>query len=148
MNGSGRKNAIATQWFIFNMVGAMGALVQLSLLSFLLSFLRLDYFTATGLAVEAAILHNFFWHERWTWAKQIKTRKQNCLKRLMSFNLTTGVLSIVQNLILMRVFIDKLKINCLSANLLAIVSGSLFNYFIVDQVVFRSIYKSSNKEKL
>jgi len=148
MNCSGRKNTMATRWFIFNMVGAMGALVQLSLLSFLLKFLQLDYFTATGLAVEAAILHNFFWHERWTWAERIKTEKQNYLKRLMSFNLTTGVLSIVQNLILMRIFMDRLKINCLSANLFAIVSCSLFNYFIVDQVVFRSIHKPSNKEKI
>ena len=138
---------MATRWFIFNMVGAMGALVQLSLLSFLLKFLRLDYFTATGLAVEAAILHNFFWHERWTWAERIKAEKRNYWKRLMSFNLTTGVLSIVQNLILMRIFMDKLKISCISANLFAIVSCSLFNYFIVDQVVFRSLNKSPNKEK-
>ena len=65
----------------------------------------------------------------------------------MSFNLTTGVLSIVQNLILMRIFMDKLRINCLSANLCAIVSCSLFNYFIVEQIVFRSLHKSSNKEK-
>lgn len=148
MNGYGRKNEAAGQWLIFNTVGVMGAIVQLSLLSFLLKFLRLDYFTATGLAVEGAILHNFLWHERWTWAARIESGNKNCLKRLLSFNLTTGVLSIMQNLILMRIFIDKLKLNCLSANLLAIVSCSLFNFFIVDQVVFRSIHKSSKREEL
>jgi putative flippase GtrA len=148
MNLCGRKNAAAGRWLIFNTVGAMGALVQLSFLSFLVKFLRWDYFTATGLAVEVAILHNFLWHERWTWAERIKNRKQNCLKRLLSFNLTTGVLSIMQNLILMRIFMDKLKLGCLYANLLAIVSCSLFNFFIVDQLVFRSIHKSSYREKL
>jgi putative flippase GtrA len=147
MNGHVRKNVMAGRWIIFNIVGAMGALVQLSLLSFLLKFLRLDYFTATGLAVEAAIIHNFLWHERWTWAKRVKNRKTTSLRRLLSFNLTTGVLSIMQNLILMRIFMDKLKLNCLYANLLAIVSCSLFNFFIVDQVVFHSIYKSSNRER-
>jgi putative flippase GtrA len=147
MNGYGRKNVTAGRWLIFNTVGAMGALVQLSFLSFLLKFLRLNYFTATGLAVEAAILHNFLWHEHWTWAAKVKVGKQNCLKRLVSFNLTTGVISIMQNLILMRIFMDKFKLNCLSANLLAIGSCSLFNFFIVDQVVFRSMHKSSNREK-
>ncbi len=26
------------------------------------------YLVATALAVEMAVLHNFFWHRRWTWA--------------------------------------------------------------------------------
>jgi putative flippase GtrA len=142
-----RKNGAAARWIIFNIVGIMGAFVQLSFLSVLIKFLRFDYFTATGLAVEAAILHNFLWHERWTWAERIKTEKKNCWKRLLSFNLTTGAISIMQNLILMRIFMDQLKLNFLYANFLAIVSCSLFNFFIVDQLVFRGIHKSSNREK-
>jgi putative flippase GtrA len=148
MNGNVRIPSTATRWFMFNIVGAMGALVQLSLLFVLLKILRFDYFTATGLAVEAAILHNFIWHERWTWIERIHDKKEHMLRRLLRFNLTTGAISIMQNLTLTRIFMDRLKMNCLTANLFAIVSCSLFNYFILDQIIFRSIPKSSNKETL
>jgi len=50
------------RWIRFNLVGAMGAMVQAGLLFLLTERARVDYLTATGLAVEAAILHNFVWH--------------------------------------------------------------------------------------
>jgi putative flippase GtrA len=141
------KSAVAERWLIFNAVGVMGAMIQLSALSFFIKILHWDYFTATGLAVEAAILHNFFWHESWTWADKLKTKRENCLRRLLSFNCTTGALSILQNLFLMRAFMNKLKISCFYANLLAIISCSLFNFFISDRLVFREMHKATNVEK-
>ena len=50
------------RWIRFNVVGVMGALVQAGVLHLLTERADLDYLTATGLAVEAAILHNFVWH--------------------------------------------------------------------------------------
>ena len=50
----------------FNGVGAIGFALQLALLALLLR-LGLHYLAATALAVELTILHNFAWHERWTW---------------------------------------------------------------------------------
>ena len=55
----------------YNSVGAMGTGVQLVTLVGLTELLGLDYLMATGLAVETAILHNFCWHERWTWRDRI-----------------------------------------------------------------------------
>ena len=52
------------RWAKFNAVGAAGVAVQLGLLALLESVLRLQYLVATALAVEAAVLHNFAWHER------------------------------------------------------------------------------------
>jgi putative flippase GtrA len=37
------------------------------------SELHFPYLAATALAVEAAVVHNFFWHERFTWADRIKS---------------------------------------------------------------------------
>ena len=51
----------------FNAVGALGAAIQLGALSVLRGWLHCGYPIATALAVEAAVLHNFVWHERWTW---------------------------------------------------------------------------------
>ena len=55
------------RWLAFNAVGTMGVAVQLVALAALTEMAGLDYRIATVLAVETAILHNFVWHERWTW---------------------------------------------------------------------------------
>jgi putative flippase GtrA len=68
----GRKNLTRTltlvRWCKFNLVGAVGIFVQFGVLFLLKSGLHFNYLAATVLAVEAAVAHNFFWHERFTWA--------------------------------------------------------------------------------
>jgi alkanesulfonate monooxygenase SsuD/methylene tetrahydromethanopterin reductase-like flavin-dependent oxidoreductase (luciferase family) len=56
------------RWLVFNFVGVLGFLVQLAALVLLMGRFRWGFGPATVLAVEAAVVHNFFWHERWTWA--------------------------------------------------------------------------------
>jgi putative flippase GtrA len=55
-----------TRWAAFNAVGLAGVAVQLACLA-LLVHAGSHYLAATALAVEAAVLHNFLWHQRWTW---------------------------------------------------------------------------------
>ena len=50
----------------FALVGAIGVLIQLAVLE-ALTALGLHYLWATAFAVEAAVLHNFMWHQRFTW---------------------------------------------------------------------------------
>ena len=56
----------------FNLVGALGIAVQLTVLLGLKSGLHLNYLLATALAVETAVVHNFLWHERYTWADRVQ----------------------------------------------------------------------------
>jgi putative flippase GtrA len=67
-----QKKSIAVgtfvRWWRFNFVGGIGIVVQFGALFFLKSVLHLHYLAATALAVEIAVLHNFLWHERFTWA--------------------------------------------------------------------------------
>jgi putative flippase GtrA len=124
------------RWLKFNAVGAIGIGVQLAALAILKGLLRLPYLTATALAVEAAVLHNFVWHERWTW----KDRRQaggSVLSRLVRFHLGNGLVSIAVNLVAMRLLVGRLHMQYLIANLLAITAGSLANFFISDLLVFR-----------
>ncbi|HSW49036.1 MAG TPA: GtrA family protein, partial [Bryobacteraceae bacterium] len=91
----------------FHTVGLVGAGVQLVALAFFKTAAGISYLPATALAVEVAVLHNFCWHERWTWVE--RTRRTpglgSRLIRLLRFNLTTGLVSIASNLVLMRVFV-------------------------------------------
>ena len=86
----------ARRWLRFNLVGAIGIVVQLAVLEILKGVLKLDYLRATALAVEAAVLHNFRWHERFTWADRADVTRRQALGRLGRFNLTTGTVSMLE----------------------------------------------------
>ena len=51
----------------FVAVGAIGFLLQLGSLAFLTMVAGWPYGPATASAVQLAVIHNFLWHERWTW---------------------------------------------------------------------------------
>ena len=122
-----------TRWWKFNAVGSMGIVVQLLMLALLKSLLGLNYLAATALAVEAAVIHNFFWHERYTW------RDRGCTSRLIrftKFNLSNGAISILGNLALMRALVGVLGLNYFVANALSIAGCSIANYLVSDRFVF------------
>lgn len=125
------------RWMKFNLVGAAGIGVQLGIL-WLLTALRIEYLLATTLAVEAAVVHNFLWHERFTWADRIRGRRQEALVRLLRFNLTTGAVSIGGNLLLMRLLVGGAHLRPVIANLVSIAICSLVNFLVSDRWVFRA----------
>jgi putative flippase GtrA len=121
------------RWLKFNAVGAFGIAVQLTVLTLLKSGLGLNYLLATALAVEATVLHNFVWHERFTWSDR---PPQTSLKRLVKFNLTTGGLSILGNVVAMKLLVEVVGVNYLPANLLSIAACSIANFFVADRAIF------------
>jgi len=128
---SAKQNWI--RWCKFNAVGAMGIVVQLVALTLLKSGLHLNYLVATALAVEAAVIHNFFWHERYTWADRESTSR---LIRFAKFNLSNGVISILGNIALMRLLVGAIGLNYFVANALSIAGCSLLNFMVSDRLVF------------
>jgi dolichol-phosphate mannosyltransferase len=70
----------------FNIVGALGLAVQLAVLAGL-DRAGWPLVPATLTAVEVAVLHNFFWHERWTWADRRPGRR---VDRLLRFHASNG----------------------------------------------------------
>jgi putative flippase GtrA len=121
------------RWLKFNAVGALGICIQLAVLAMLRSGLGMNYLPATALAVEVTVLHNFFWHERFTWSDR-KTRDR--FVRLLKFNLTTGALSIIGNVIAMKLLAGMAGINYVAANLLSITACSILNFIVADRAIF------------
>ena len=120
------------RWLKFNAVGVVGIGVQLAVLTALKSGLGLNYLLATGMAVEAAVLHNFVWHERFTWSDRPAADRVN---RLLKFNLTTGTFSIVGNMFFTKLLVGA-GINYLPANATSIALCSIINFFLNDRLVF------------
>jgi putative flippase GtrA len=130
--------SILKRWFLFCSVGAIGILIQMSVLMLLVSGFKMDYLLATGLAVEAAVLNNFIWHENWTWVDRTQGTHRTFWRRLFYFHLANGALSLIGNIVLMRFLIEVLKCGYLKANALAIASCSVLNFIAGDLVVYRS----------
>ena len=121
-------------WLKFNVVGGIGIGVQLIVLTVLKAGLHVDYLLATALAVEATVVHNFVWHERFTW---VERQSKNVTVRFIKFNLTAGSFSILGNVLLMALFVDLARMNYLLANLAAIAVCSMCNFAVSDRFVFR-----------
>jgi putative flippase GtrA len=138
---------VLRRWLKFNSVGAMGIGVQLAALTLLAGQLGLHYMAATALAVEAAILHNFLWHERWTWADRFAGKRTGSWRRLMHFNLTTGAVSILGNLLFMRLFVGTLGMHFLVANVTTIAACSVLNFLVSDRLVFQPSFLEPEKSE-
>ncbi len=122
----------------FNFVGAMGVMVQFTALFLLKGVLHMNYLAATAIAVEAAVVHNFLWHEQFTWRDRKRSTPEwrRSLLRLLRFNLSNGTISILGNLALMHRLVGELRMNYLLANAIAITLCSLANFLVSDSWVF------------
>ena len=132
-------NLLAVRWLKFNFVGALGIGVQFGCFALLVSGLRVQYLLATPLSVEAAVLHNFVWHERFTWKERTKAapRPLDVAIRLVRFHAGNGAVSILGNLGLMRVLVGVLHMNLYLATGLSIAICSLLNFAASEWFVFR-----------
>jgi putative flippase GtrA len=108
------------RWAIFNAVGILGFVVQLGVLALLLHA-DVHYVTATLVAVEAAILHNFYYE---------------ALARLWRFHLANGLISIAGNATAMWGLVGTAGFPPLPANLIAASVCALVNFLVSDRLVF------------
>jgi putative flippase GtrA len=114
-------------------VGVAGFAVQLGALA-LLARAGVPAAVATALAVEAAVLHNFVWHERWTWHDRAGSAGR--LARLVRFNMATGLLSIVGNVAITMALVRVAHVPLLLANLSAVLALSVVTFAVADRWVF------------
>ncbi len=133
-----RRQDSLRRWCVFNLVGAMGIVLQIASLSLFRGLLGLHYMLATAFAVECTILHNFIWHERWTWVDRCSSHDGDSFRRLLRFNLGTGTVSITSNLVFMGLLVDGLGLHYIAANLLSIAFSSVVNFAVSDRFVFLS----------
>jgi putative flippase GtrA len=125
------------RWCKFNFVGGIGIGVQFTALFLLKSALHFNYLAATAIAVEAAVIHNFVWHEQFTWADRLQSSWRKSFVRLIRFNLTNGAVSIIGNLALMKVMVGHGHMNYLLANAIAIILCSFANFLVSETWVFK-----------
>jgi dolichol-phosphate mannosyltransferase len=128
----------------FNVVGALGIGVRLLVVAVLVSGLGLHYLVATAIAIEASVLHNFFWHLRWTWGAsrardgwRWPAPANHVFFRLVAFHASNGLVSILGAMVLMPMLVGALGINYLIANVITVCVTGMLNFFLGDRLIFR-----------
>ncbi len=122
------------RWWRFNLVGAMGMVVQLAALALINRLAAGHYLFAAAMAVELAVLHNFVWHVRFTWRD--RRDESALLAQLLRFHLSNGLVSMVGNVVLMRLLIEEAHVPLLVANCIAIACCSVVNFCLGDAWAF------------
>jgi putative flippase GtrA len=124
--------SLASRFVVFNAVAMLGVAVQLGSIALLTEVANVHYLPATAIAVAAAVLHNFLWHRRWTWAD----RRVPALRSLRRFALTNGVVSLAGNLGVMATLVSGAHVPPIPANVVAIALCGLLNFWLGDTFVF------------
>jgi len=128
------------RWLRFNAVGIAGTAVQFVALWFMVRN-GWPKPIAAALAVEAAVIHNFLLHERWTWKD--RSRQGGAIRRFARFNFSNGAISIAGNAFIMWLLATRLDWPYLPVNILAVLICSGFNFAASDRLVFRAKHTSS-----
>jgi len=117
------------------LVGMLGFAIQLLMIQ-VITALTSNYLVATAVAVELTVLHNFVWHERFTWRERAAAGVGGELRRLVRFHISNGATSIVGNLLLMRLLVGGMHMHVLPANLLSVTACAVANFLSSDRWVF------------
>ena len=114
------------RWWRFNVVGALGMVVQLGTLAVLNRWAPGHDLCSSVIALEITLLHNFAWHLQFTWRER---RGDAPLRtQLVRFHLSNGLVSLLGNLVLMAVLVRAVHLPVVLANGVAILSCSALNF--------------------
>jgi putative flippase GtrA len=120
------------RWLRFNAGGLYGFLLQLLALALLSRVLPLS--VATAIAVEAAVIHNFLWHEFYTWRD--RRHEKSMIRRFFRFQLTNGLTSIFANVVITDYLHAEYRMFAVLANILAVLACSVINFAAAEWLVF------------
>ena len=141
-------DARASRWASFAGVGAVGFAVQLGTLTLLTAWAGLPVALATALAVELTVLHNFAWHERWTWRDRAQRAPARLAVRLARFHAATGLVSLAGNVAITVVLVEWLELPVVVASTCAVGLLGIVNFVVADRYVFQPRATEHGSEEL
>jgi putative flippase GtrA len=123
------------RWVRFNLVGIMGFVLQTTMLFALVRWPGLGAASAVTIAVLAAVSHNFVWHEYFTWPDR---PRESRFRRWLSFHLSTGILSVVSNVVVTLMVARATNLPLVACNAIAAAIVATANFFVCDRLVFNA----------
>jgi len=122
----------------FGMVGVIGYAVD-NLIFFLLSryihSIAVLTFLVPFFSYETAMFNNYILSYYWVW-KDRRSKYNSFIKKLVYYNITTFVPFIFRMVIFVQLF-RVLGIEGIIANMIAILFGVIFNFFVCEKYIFK-----------
>lgn len=131
-----RLRPAVARWGVFNLVAAGGFAIQIALIALLTRAADWETWLATAIGVQAALLHNFAGHGRWTWADRPVRGARAVLARFWRYEVVqlataAGSVALTAWLAARTGWPPEV------ANIAAVCTFSLVNYFVSDRALFR-----------
>jgi dolichol-phosphate mannosyltransferase len=127
-----RSVRISSCFYKFAVVGALGTLLNLLLMSLMVEIFATGLLTASVFAIEIAIIHNFLFNNFWTFG--IQRSGSSLIKRFLHFNLISCG-SVVINVAVTAILI-RTGAWYLLAQAIGIATAFTSNYLISTRLVF------------
>ena len=129
-----RQNLLQPRILKFAVVGLSGVVVNMGLLYLLTHYFGLYYLLSSIVAIEVSILTNFVLNDIWTWRDR---QKKSYWKRMLQYHISVGITAVLANWLLLIFFTEVVGLYYMTANLIGISVGMLFNYTLNDLWTFR-----------
>ena len=115
-----------------------GTGLQLAVVGALVRVAGVHYLWATAIGIEAAVLHNFCWHERWTWRTggagiAVRRWPSVCSGSMPPM----PCISLAGSLMLTRLLTGSLGVDPIAANIVSILACGALNFGASEWLVFR-----------
>lgn len=123
----------------FILVGWIGMIVNSGCLYLFKGVLGFPLIPASLMAIEIAIVHNFFWHRNWTWRDRNGDENQSLLRQLLTYNLMTGSVDLVANVTVLWLLTTFLGIYYMIANIAGMIVGPFIKFWLNEKVIFKEM---------
>lgn len=128
------------RFYLFALVGLSGMFVNMSVYTFLYH-LKINVALAGTISAFVAMISNFILNDRYTWPD---IRECSLLKRFCKF-IATSTVGVIIDVNILSVLYYVFHFNYLSANIIGILSGTIWNFTINNTWTWQKVNK---KEKL
>ena len=122
------KNGEILRIFKFILVGASGVVINEGLLYVLTYYAGLFYLISSVIAVQVAILNNFFWNHIWTF-KDRRIVNEAAIVKLGKFELVS-IAGKAMNILVLYIGVTFFDMQYLMANLIGIAAGFVVNFLV------------------
>jgi len=119
------KQALRFDFVRFSIVGLLGFLINLALLSLFYKVLGWPLLIAQMIAAEVALAHNFLWHHYWTYQNSKVHKTLGALA--IQFHATSWV-AIVGSGLLMSALVETAKIEYLTSLVITAAAAMVWNF--------------------
>lgn len=125
---------LTPRYMKFAMVGAVGTIVNLSVLASLRYLMGLSHAVSSAAGIEVSVISNFILNDMWTFKRE---REGSRIVRLLKFHLSSAAGITTQFIVSLAVFEFLLK-ESIIAQLIGIFAGFVINYLISKSFVWRT----------